>query len=433
MDGVANSVDLNTTATHEFGHSHGLSHSMDNQISATDGHGATMFPFIDTGDPDAEKGQRTLSTVDIAWSSYFYPEGTAASGLPALQPGDIAFNKAFGLITGEATHGVQNRPLAGASLAAYNWDTGELVSSGYSGTTRVAVQLATNQAFLSGDPNHDIVDGKYTIPIPKGSYSVGIEAVDGTPAAAGNISTTCQIGAAYGQLNFNEEFYNNNNEATRELRLGQRKNVPVPQAGRVASGINITTGDSININNFDTRNSVGFTGSPAGRLYAVQIPASQISAINPGGDILIQAAAFDTNVRDASTSALFARAVLTTGVINPDTSATINLATPLQDTTGFLAQDDDFGLFYFQEPHDLGRTVRDGINNGSITNLFMVLQTPTSLPFPGFSNLPPVIGLDTVAPFRGRSYISDNGGATWTRVNTFDFRFSLIVSHPVNP
>jgi len=87
LDTVSQSVDLNTTATHEFGHSHGLSHSMDNQSSATDGDGATMFPFIDTSDPVAEAFQRTLHTDDIAWSSYIYPEGTAKSGPAALTGG----------------------------------------------------------------------------------------------------------------------------------------------------------------------------------------------------------------------------------------------------------------------------------------------------------------------------------------------------------
>lgn len=44
-------VDLQAIAVYESGHSHGLSHSPINQTSASDGGGATMFPFLDSNDP----------------------------------------------------------------------------------------------------------------------------------------------------------------------------------------------------------------------------------------------------------------------------------------------------------------------------------------------------------------------------------------------
>jgi hypothetical protein len=47
-----------------------------------------MYPFLDTGDLDAELSTRSLDSDGLAYSSFFYPEGSAASGAAALQDGD---------------------------------------------------------------------------------------------------------------------------------------------------------------------------------------------------------------------------------------------------------------------------------------------------------------------------------------------------------
>ncbi|MBK9316740.1 MAG: matrixin family metalloprotease [Acidobacteria bacterium] len=430
MDIVTRSVDLNTVATHEFGHSHGLAHSMDNQTGINNGDGATMFPFIDTGDPAAELAQATLAQDDISWSSYFYPEGTASSGPAALQSGDKAFSSVFGLITGEVRHGVLDQPIAGASVFAVDWVTGDVVASGYSGTTQLSRSLSSGGLFFVNQA-FNILDGKYVIPVPKGSYAVGIEPVDGTPAAASNISLTCQIGAFFGQQNFAEEFWNNNSENSIERRIGQRKQIPI-QPGKTQKGINFITPDIISISNFGNRNFIGFTNVTAGFMYAIRIPGSQIAAINPGQDVAIQGISFDTNVTDASVAPVFAQATLATGVVNPDNTITVDLANPLETTTGFLGQDNDFATFYFHEPHVLGRKVRSGIADGSIQNLFIVLQVPTVTPFAGVSGQPPFIGLGGGA-ILGQSFTSNNGGATWALDTRFNFRFSLVLSQPATP
>ena len=427
VDTVTRSVDLECVAVHEFGHSIGLSHSQDNQNSASDGTGATMFPLIDTGDPAAELGGATLDTDDIAWAAFTYQEGTAASGPAALQAGDVAFSSAWGLITGELRHGVQNQPIAGGSLYAVNWDTNENTVSGFSGTTNLSFNPANGGLFFVPNIAQAIVNGNYTIPVPPGNYSVGVEALDGSPSAPGQISFTTQIGNFFGQHNFHEEFYNNNGEGALEREPDQDKNVHV-NAGQTNNGTNIITNNQITIAGFGARTNIGFINPPAGGfIYAVQFPASQVSALNGGNPTLIQMGLFDSAVVDASAPVLFARAMLTTGVINPDTTATINLATPLDSSITFLGQETDFSPYFFKNPHDLSEIIRAGIANGSIQNLFLVIQIPPA-PFVGVSNQPPLIGLSSQAPILGRSFLSTNGGVTFNRRNDFNFRFGLVAS-----
>jgi len=322
---------------------------------------------------------------------------------------------------------VLNQPVAGGQVFAVNWDTNSRVVSAFSGTTNLSFNPANGGLFFVPTVANAIPNGNYTIPVPTGNYSVGVEAVDGSPAAAGNISFTCQIGNFFGQQNFIEEFYNNNGEAAIERDPEQDKNVHV-NVGETHSGINIITNNVINISGFGARTNIGFINPPAGGfIYAVQFPASQISALNGGNPTLLQAGLFDTITLDASVPVVFAKAALAKGVINPDTTATIDLAAPLASSAAFVAQDTDFAPFYFKNPQDLSAIVRQGIADGSIQNLFLVIQIPTA-PFPGVSAQPPLVGLSTQAPILGRSFLSTNGGLTFTRRNDFNFRFSLIAS-----
>ncbi len=429
IDTNPQSVDLQATATHEFGHSFGLSHVLNNQKSPTDGTAATMFPFLDTSDPASELAQRTLDSDDIAFASFYYPEGTALSGPAAIQPGDIPFNLVYGTIKGSVTHGVLNEPIAGASVSATNVLTGELFATAFSGTSQLSFDPNTGNLFLIS-PSYDILNGNYTIPVKLGLYNIGIEAVDGFPVPSSSVSLNAQIGDIFGQQDFNEEFWSGPLESATEVQPG----LPVPVAGvpgLPVNGINITTEKQVNISNFGSRDFVGFTGQAAGSYYAVRVPASQISAVNPGGDYYIQEALYDTFVFDASVVPVFAEADLVTGTVSGST-ATLDLAHPLAKVTHFIGQDNDFAPFYFPLPDLLGALVRAGINHGTIQNLFIVLRLPTTTPFPGVSGLPPLIGLDggvsgNDAPIFGYSYVSTDG-VTWNQVTNFNFRFSLVMA-----
>jgi hypothetical protein len=429
VDTVIRSVDLIAVATHEFGHSHGLSHVIDNQISDTDGRASVMVPFVDSDDPASEIARRSLSSDDIAWSSYFYPEGSAMSGPASLQPGDRAFDKEYGLIEGELRHGVLNQPIAGGNVFAIDYLTGKFVASGYSGTIRLSVDPGSGQ-HTPVDPAFNILNGKYVIPVPKGLYAVGVEAVDGDIDVGARISLTSEIGDAFDQQNFNEEFYNRGREDAREVRLGEKFPVLVLPGKKLSSGIDIVTSDSININNFGDRDLLGGRNAVPGTLYAMQISASQITAVNPGGGLLIQGVAFDTGVADASVVPVFAKAALTTGTVN-GTSVTIDLERPLAEKNNFVGREDDFAPFYFGAPRAIGAVVLKGIERGEIQNLFIVLQVPTTTPFPGISGQPPFIWIDGGLQNFDRSFFSLDGGATWSRIPNFNYRFSLIVSRPL--
>ena len=423
-DTVTRSVDLMGVAVHEFGHSIGLSHTLDNQISATDGSGTSMFPFIDTGDPAAELSQRSLGSDDIAYASYHYPEGSAASGIAALQAGDVAFDQEYGLITGEIRHGVLNQPIAGASVSAHDWELNEFVASAFSGTTNLSFNPANGGLFFVPILAQAILDGKYTIPVPKGRYAVAVEATDGFPVPAANVSFTTQIGNFFGQMNFQEEFYNNGNEGGTEVKPGQKKNV-VAKAGQVTSGIDVSTNLNVNINNFGELVAIGFINQPNGFLYAVRVPASQVlaSVPPPPARLSLHSALFDTAVVDASVVPVYAEAMLTRGTVSGDlATASIDVVNPLARTTTFIGQDLDFAPFYLTDGHALGKQVLEEIAAGTLTDLFMVLRVAPG-PFPGVSNQPPLVGLSTVTP--GFSYQSLDGGVTFTQRTTTGFRFSL--------
>jgi hypothetical protein len=421
-DTEVDSVDLVSIAAHEFGHSHGLSHTLINQRSAGDGTSATMFPFFDTGDPNNELDFRTLAEDDIALSSLLYPEGSADEGPAALGPEDLAFNEVFGMITGELRHGRSHQPIAGGNVFAVDRQTGVMVSSAFSGTTQLSFDPATGGLFVVDDSSFSILSGTYVLPVLGGRFAVGAEAVDGFPASSASINFTTEVGASFGQQDFHEAIF--------------YKNILV-SPGEVRGGIDLVTRPAINLRNFGALTTSGFIGAPPGRFYAVRLPAEQLIAAVQGQHLSIRAAEFYTaplgSAGDASVVPVFAEALLTTGVVNSDGTASVDLGNPLQHVTGFIGQDNDFAPLFFRHPHQLGELVRQGIQTGQIQNLFLVLQVPTTTPFPGVSALPPLIGLSDISPLFGLSYISDDGGVTFAPRLELDFMFGLVLGEPPAP
>lgn len=430
-DTSTSSVDLEAIAVHELGHSHGLSHTLNDQISASDGDGSTMYPFIDTGDPGAELQQRDLHEDDIAWSSYGYPEGTASSGPAQLQPGDLAFAWVYSTITGEVTD-PSGQGIAGADVSAYGYLTGTRFVGAYSGTTQLSYNPATGQLFLV-DPSFNVLDGKYVLPVRTGIYSVQIEPVDGTPVPATSVNFNAIIGSSLGQLTFSEEAWNGSGEGSVETSPGFALPV-LTLAGFEIDDIDFTTNVQGQLAPYGAIDFVGFTGVNPGDYYAVRIPgADLLAALATFDDPVIHGITYRTFHFDASVVPIFAEASFAFGEVSADTStADVRVDRPIVRDRGFVAQPGDFTPFWFGSKF-LTRKVERYLERNPEKDVFLVLRVPTDAPFPGPSGFPPLIGLDggvptNDVPIFGLSYLSSDNGATFSQSGNYNFMFSLVLS-----
>ncbi|MGH8497143.1 MAG: hypothetical protein ACREVN_13510, partial [Gammaproteobacteria bacterium] len=173
---------------------------------------------------------------------------------------------------------------------------------------------------------------------------------------------------------------------------------------------------------FDANDPFGFTGAPDGRMYAVRFANDDVQSFLAAGSVL-HTGLFLTDVSDASAPVIFESAMLTTGRLNTDGTADIDMNSLLQRQSPFLAQDTDFATMYFDLPTILTLFVEIVLELDPDTDLFLVLEVPDG-PFPGFSDTPPLIGLDNDTV--GSSFQSDDGGVTFTPRTDVNFFFELV-------
>ncbi|MEQ1930170.1 MAG: matrixin family metalloprotease [Parvularculaceae bacterium] len=398
-------TDIQAVAVHEFGHSHGLAHSFINQISASDGTGSTMFPFIDLDDRFSEFGSRTLHEDDIAWSSFVYPEGKNATGPGALQSGDVAFSSVYRTITGAYTQG--GFGVLGGNISATATNNKKTQVSAYSGKARGF--SPNGSSVFVGDLTNSIISDQYVMPVPRGTYHLAMQPLDGDPAATGNISTTAQIGGILGQHGYAEEFRSSPGlEGAFEHNPGQSTPVQVNSGSQ--SNVNVVTNNTTRLRNAGALTNIG-TAAAIGVsdvVYAERFSNAAVLAQLNGG-ALMTTGTYRTGVFDASVVGVWKRAGLFLGRVNPDTTASIDLSAPLAAETDFVGQDGDSTPFFFDNAGWVSASVKSQLAADPTLDVFLVLEAKNNFNVADDPR-PPLLGLQAAAG-TGNSFLSTNGGA----------------------
>ncbi|HVR10493.1 MAG TPA: hypothetical protein VMW75_20775, partial [Thermoanaerobaculia bacterium] len=356
--GEPHTVDFLAVALHVMGMARGVGHTMINQLNTVTGGESVMFPYIDTLDPASQLARHSIDSDPAITVGGNYPKGSDTTGPAALGPGDVAFASTVGFITGEVHHGQTGLPLPGASVYAIDHQTGVMVSTAVSGTLRWAC-LPSGFGPEFPDPAYSIIDGKYKLVVPPGTYELGIQPVSGFPANHGNINLAAlgafRLGLEQGQDSWNEKLY-----TAPGANADQPQLVVVSAAGQTVSGIDFTTDKTVEVKNYGPFDALGDENAAPGTYYAVRVSASQLTqalaaATNPNP--LLSGAFFMTGVKDSSVVPHYAVAMLTTGTVNHDGTAQVDVHHPLVKVNDFIGHNFNFTPLFFDDAKTLTKTV----------------------------------------------------------------------------
>jgi hypothetical protein len=400
--GEPHTVDFLAAALQVFGMVRGVGHTMINQLSTAAGGESVMFPYIDTLDPASQLARHTIDSDPTITVSANYPNG---------------FDQTYGFITGEIHHGQTGLPLVGANVYAIDHQTGVKVSTAVSGHLRWAC-LPSGFGPQFPNPAYSILDSQYKLNVPPGTYELGIQPISGFPANHGNINlgalAAFKLGLENGQDSWNEKPY--------------PTLVVVAAAGQTVSGIDFTTDKTVEVKNYGAFAALGDDNAPGGSYYAVRVSANQLSQAfaqatnhNPS----LASAFFLTGVKDSSVVPHFAAAMLTTGVVHPDGTATVDVHHALARQNDFVAHNFAFTPLFFNDAHSLTRKVLTRLRHVKGEDLFIVLRLPEG-PFPGLHATPPMVGEDA-GPANGFSFTSEDGH-TFLPTSGANFLFKLVVN-----
>ena len=409
-------ADVDAVSTHEFGHSHGLSHALNNQTSETDGTGTTMFPFISTSDSVSELATREPHPDDFAQSAFIYPEGSEDSGLGALQEGDVAFDAAYDVVTGTVT-GPERAPIGGANVRIVDFRSGELLTEAFSGTTVVFEDI---NGFINGGLfafEEAILDGDYRIPVPKrfDRVSAEIQPTDGSPASAGRISTSVLVSDIARDIEFVAENYSGTREnlveaagdQKRPLNARQLGNTRAIETGRARQQpVNFIVDDTAVLRNAGDIDFVG-TGRVIGQTeiaYAERFGGQALLAALE--DNYLTSFAFDGNVIPAFDVPMFDRAALVLGTVDENGVLSV-VGNPLVEERDFVTEDDDLTSIPVNALR-FERRLAGALRRAPDADVFILVETDDAdLTANGFPDAFMRLDVDTA----GTSYLGLGGAA----------------------
>lgn len=406
-------ADIKAVAVHEFGHSHGLAHSFINQISPTNRFGSTMFPFIDTGDGEAEQATRDLHADDIAWSSIVYPRQRGVDGPAAVGPNDQAFDEVYQVVTGEITN-LDGLGVPGANVYAQTRGGSEILVGAHAGEVQVIADAAGGLFLL--DPENGIVSGNYRLPLPRGQFELFLQSPDVAGATGANISTTSNIGGLYGLVGFDEEGIDNpQREGAFERQPGRAQNVTIrPGTGSQPAVMNAVINESVQVQDFVAQ-SFGGTGAALedGVIYAQRFAGDFVLELLQSG-AEITTGTFSVTAFDAALAPTFRRAALALGRVGEDGSASIERI--MGEEAPFVAQAGDLSPFYFSNANGISRSVQQALQRDSSLDVFLLLEPfdPGEVSLRPGGSLPPLLALESVPPelggATGNSFLAVNEG-----------------------
>jgi len=397
-------ADVDAVSTHEFGHSHGLNHSLVNQISPTDGTGATMFPFVTTTQANNEEAQRTLSDDDLAASAFLYQEGNGTEPISGLQRGDVAFSRAYGVIRGTASTS-EGTPLPGAAVRAIDFRGENLVATTYTG--KVSAFQTPAGGLIAAEES--AVNGDYALPVLSGSaYTLDVEAIDGNPAPVTSISTTSIIASIIGLTDFPEEaitrgFSESSNE-TRPLRSSFFTGI-----GTSSFSMGDFTANEEVVQRTAGALTAGGTAALLGAndvIYAEMFDREEVSQLIAEGNIPVSGGAETILIGEAASVMTFSNANLSIGIINAD--GNVEITEVLSNETDVVGQDGDLASFAFTGTRGLPFRIRRAFNQNPDAQLFFTLEINDIEVGPNAGFPLGFVGLDgTIA---GTSFLGIDGG-----------------------